>query len=112
MQQTLPAGRKTGSSARKCNEAPRTVSTIMTEDQLRALVRDAVARHLGPGRAVSSNPLCAAGPVPPAAPEPRWTTHASHFRLPVLSGEQGDGPCIVEPQIRCHHCGFCQSFGH
>ena len=23
-----------------------------------------------------------------------------------------DAPCVVEPQVRCHHCGFCQSYGH
>lgn len=71
----------------------------MTEDQLRALVRDAVARHLG-GAAMSQ------------VAEPVWKSHVSHQKLPVLSGRQGDGPCIVEPDVRCHHCAFCQSLGH
>lgn len=74
----------------------------MTEDQLRALVREAVARHLGTTRAHT----------PASDPVVGWKEHASHARLPVLSGEQSDGPCLVEPGIRCHHCAFCQSFGH
>ena len=39
--------------------------------------------------------------------------HASHFMLPVDSGEAiGDGICLIEPTVRCNHCGYCQSFGH
>jgi hypothetical protein len=71
----------------------------MTEDQLRALVRDAVARHLG-------HTAPAEGVGPP------WKGHASHFRFPVLAGEQGDGPCLIEPAVKCTHCAYCQSLGH
>jgi hypothetical protein len=71
----------------------------MTEDELRRIVRDAVARHLGaPAEAVGR-------------PQPlRW--HPSHLRLPVASGDELDGPCLIEPAVRCNHCGFCQSLGH
>jgi hypothetical protein len=69
----------------------------MTEEQLRALVREAVARHLG------------GGPVPSPSP---WQLHPSHGRLPVLIGQEQDGACIIEPAVRCNHCGFCQSLGH
>jgi hypothetical protein len=74
----------------------------MNEDQLRSLVRDVVSRHLereGLGR-----------PAPDAPSS--WKAHPSHFLLPVLNGRQGDGPCLIEPAVTCHHCGYCQSFGH
>jgi hypothetical protein len=72
----------------------------MTEEQIRALVRDAVARHLDP-------PSAAARPG-----EPAWKHHASHQRLPVSNGQDTDGPCVIEPAVRCNHCGYCQSLGH
>jgi hypothetical protein len=71
----------------------------MTEDQLRALVREIVARTLAEGPKTASF-------------EPMWKAHASHLRLPVLTGQQGDGPCLIEPGVPCTHCGYCQSMGH
>jgi hypothetical protein len=38
--------------------------------------------------------------------------HLSHGRFVFLAPTDPDAPCIVEPQVRCHHCGFCQSYGH
>jgi len=42
--------------------------------------------------------------------------HASHGRLPVRGGGPGtdgeDGACVIEPAVRCTHCGYCQSYGH
>jgi len=38
--------------------------------------------------------------------------HASHgmFVLPV--GSDSDGPCLIEPEVICNHCGYCKSYGH
>jgi hypothetical protein len=70
----------------------------MREEDLRALVQDAVSRHLR-GEAVTP------------AGQPR--AHASHVILPVLAGDGiGDGRCFIEPAVPCTHCGYCQSFGH
>jgi hypothetical protein len=73
----------------------------MTDDQLRALVREAVARHLGQS-------------VAPSAPVVVLREHASHYRYALASGDEGDGPgaCLIEPAVRCNHCGYCQSHGH
>lgn len=83
----------------------------MTEEQIRALVRDVLARVPSSPRAVPmpdrTSPL-PAGPLPPAA----WKTHLSHGRFVFLAPAEPDAPCVVEPQVRCHHCGFCQSYGH
>jgi hypothetical protein len=69
----------------------------MDEQALRAIVREAIARHLGTGsRALEPPPLVPAG-------------HASHYRYLL---PESDGPCIIEPSVRCNHCGYCQSHGH
>ena len=72
----------------------------MTEEQLRALVREAVARHL-----TRESP-------PGAPPEPAFSAHSSHGRFLVPAGGDGDGSCLIEPAVRCNHCGYCQSYGH
>ena len=64
------------------------------------MIRDSIARHAsGPGRA-APDPVSAFG------------GHVSHLRLPVVRGADDDGACIIEPAVRCNHCGFCQSLGH
>ena len=73
----------------------------MHEDDLRLLIRDAIARHLGHGPAAA-----------PARVTPPWKDHLSHGRFVFLAPAEPDAPCVVEPGVRCHHCGFCQSYGH
>ena len=72
----------------------------MTEDELRALVRQAIARRR------------ASAPPALAHPANLRTTDASHAMFPVTSGADGDGPCIIEPAVPCNHCGYCKSLGH
>jgi hypothetical protein len=84
--------------------APAGLMVTMTEDDLRRLVRESVARALG-DRAASGGG--AAGPARPPGSDP---AHA-RFRLP--GGDRGDGgACLIEPAVRCSHCGYCQSYGH
>ena len=69
----------------------------MDEGTLRQLVREALARHLPE-----------APPEPsPGAPAVR---HPSQHRFALAPSP--DGACIVEPAVRCTHCGFCQTLGH
>jgi hypothetical protein len=86
----------------------------MNEQELRSLVREAIERHLGRpderrGRLpVSPNPVDRRPPFLPG-----HTPHASHILLKVVPGsEVDDGMCVIEPSVRCNHCGFCQSYGH
>lgn len=76
----------------------------MNEQDLRVLVREAIQRHLGrpaEGARDSRSPF-----APVAA-------HPSHIILKVAPGSEIDeGMCVIEPSVRCHHCGFCQSYGH
>jgi hypothetical protein len=71
----------------------------MTEQELRALVRGAIARQTGQ----------AATPAPAMVPARFLADHASHgqFQLPAPGAE-----CIIEPSVTCNHCGYCKSYGH
>ena len=71
----------------------------VSEQELQAAVRAAIARHLGPESRV---------PSPERMPV---STHASHMIVRVTVGES-DGSCVIEPAVACTHCGYCQSFGH
>ena len=73
----------------------------MTEQELRLLVREAVARHMG----AKAHPAHAHGAPVHSAP----AHHISHG-LFVLA--ESDGPCIIEPSVMCNHCGYCKSYGH
>jgi hypothetical protein len=73
----------------------------MNEQELRSLVREAIARH------------ATGAPQPSPRPVPAFFhLHASHgmFTLPV--GADTDGPCLIEPAVMCNHCGYCKSYGH
>jgi hypothetical protein len=74
----------------------------VSEHELRAMVREAIARHAGSGASAAS-----ASPALDAC-----RLHASHGMLPLAAGGDGDGACLIEPAVRCNHCGFCQSYGH
>jgi len=79
----------------------------MTEQELRSLVRDAIARHMGAEGHVQSS-------LPPSPfPLPPFPLSPSSFGLFVLpSGADSEGPCIIEPSVMCNHCGYCKSYGH
>jgi len=77
----------------------------MTEQELRTLVRQAIARHAGTTAMTPSFPVAAH-----AAPSHLFS--ASHALFPVSSGSDADGPCIIEPAVVCNHCGYCKSMGH
>lgn len=67
------------------------------------MIRDAIARHADP----ISEPAARAV----QAPEPEGClSHASHGLLAVVASS--DGSCVIEPAVRCNHCGYCKSLGH
>ena len=70
----------------------------ISESELRALVRESIARQIG---------------AAPSAPAARLLGRdASHALLPLARGSDGDDACLIEPAVRCHHCGYCLSYGH
>ena len=74
----------------------------MDEQQLRGLVREAIARHLGPPPLA---PAVQAGVV--AAPSDAIAV--ARFYLPRSPGEVD---CVIEPSVTCTHCGHCLCYGH
>ena len=83
----------------------------MNEQEIRVLVRDAIARHMGDG---GPSHLAPARPAPahPAQLHPAPLHHFSHGLFVVPSGADSEGPCIIEPSVMCNHCGYCKSYGH
>lgn len=86
----------------------------MDEHDVRALVREAIERHLGrpdprergKGQGVNLTGTRDNYPLP-------FSPHPSHIILNVLPGSQmDDGMCLIEPKAHCNHCGFCRSYGH
>ncbi|HTG88890.1 MAG TPA: hypothetical protein VL914_01810 [Vicinamibacterales bacterium] len=86
----------------------------MNEQDVRALVREAIERHLGrPNGATKVAPYLGEGETTGRARLLSSQSHASHILLKVLPGSEVDeGMCVIEPAVRCNHCGFCQSYGH
>ena len=73
----------------------------MNEQELRSLVREAIARHT------------ADAPQPPPGPLPAFFhLHSSHGMFTLPAGADTDGPCLIEPAVMCNHCGYCKSYGH
>jgi hypothetical protein len=88
----------------------------MNEDQLRAMIREAVARHLGgapsaipPAPALAQSSLQIPSPSP-LAPSLKSSLHPSHVQyLTVVNA--GDA-CVIEPAVSCNHCGYCKCHGY
>jgi hypothetical protein len=72
----------------------------VNEDAVRALVRDAIAR-------IESRDRLSAAPDPSTLVD--FSAHPSHYQYAL---PPSDGPCLIEPGVRCTHCGYCQSHGH
>jgi hypothetical protein len=76
----------------------------ITEHELRAMIRDAIARHDGGVRTTSTADRGGTRADVAAG------SHPSHVLFAVVSS--GDGECIIEPSVACTHCGYCKSLGH
>jgi hypothetical protein len=74
----------------------------MNEQELRQMIRASIARHLDPGDGQGGTVRLTADPT---------YAHVSHLRLPLASGDE-EGACLIEPSVRCNHCGYCLSLGH
>ncbi len=76
----------------------------ISEQELREMIRQAIARQRAGGE-----------PAIDLGPEATSTAglhqaHASHLLFAAVPA--GDGDCIIEPTVRCNHCGYCKSLGH
>ena len=73
----------------------------MNEDALRALVRETIAR-------IETRGTGQAPPDPSRLIEPG--SFAGNFKYSLAPSS--DGSCVIEPNVRCNHCGYCLSHGH
>ena len=78
----------------------------MTDQELRALVRDAIAKS-GIGSMGRSGAAVPGGAEVP----PYGTGHSSHAMFMLPPGDP-EGSCVIEPGVQCNHCGYCKSYGH
>jgi len=84
----------------------------MNDQELREMIRASIARH---SRTLSAETaehaeedrFRSAGSASSA-----FSGHASFARLPLLRSGDDDGACLIEPSVRCNHCGYCLSYGH
>ena len=78
----------------------------MNDDDIRALIRTAIAKHLG----APSAPEAGSGF---SRTESRTESPTSiSFARYVLPRAEDDTLCLIEPAVRCNHCGYCQCHGH
>ena len=81
----------------------------MDEHQVRLLVRQAIARHMGAPEAPAVAPRAAAQNSAPALPVS--AAHVAFARFPLVR-PAGETECLIEPTVTCNHCGHCQCYGH
>ena len=87
----------------------------MTDDEIRGLVRLAIERHLG--GSTSAQGASMEGPhaiVPPdvASGFSRTVPVSISFGRYALPRAEDDTMCLIEPAVKCNHCGYCQCHGH
>jgi hypothetical protein len=79
----------------------------VTDDEIRSLIRVAVQKHLEPASAERRG---ASLDAPAAAPQPPMLSIS--FGRYALPRAEDDTMCIIEPAVKCNHCGYCQCHGH
>ncbi len=101
----------------------------MNDQELRQIVRQAIARNLGvqgPGSRVQGPPPSRVQGPPQfsvQSPESRgqsvvqfvpetvpFGSHASHSMY--LQLVNSSSACVIEERVQCDHCGYCKSHGH
>jgi hypothetical protein len=83
----------------------------MNEQELREMVRESIARQRG-GESAAGPDWVHRDTVRLKADATDVGTSAAFVRLPFVRSGDEDGNCIIEPAVRCNHCGYCQSYGH
>ena len=82
----------------------------MNEQELRAIVRAAVARQMGTGAPTAGTSAAPCAPTHGAndpVPLPLFSSHTLYTGLVNV----GDA-CVIEPEVKCDHCGYCKSHGY
>lgn len=87
----------------------------MTEDEIRAIVRETLARLDASAPAIPSQlptaPSAMSAPGQPL-PAPLWRAHPSFGKFLAERSGTDEGMCLIEPAVRCNQCGYCQCLGY
>lgn len=79
----------------------------MTDDEIRSLIRVAIGKHMG---APTADRRGASSDAPGGPPQPPPLSIS--FGRYVLPRAADDTMCIIESEVKCNHCGYCQCHGH
>ena len=80
----------------------------MNDDELRALIRAAIQRHV----ATATPQDAAEGLVSTKLAAFQASEVGLSFGQYRLERAAGDTSCLIEPAVQCNHCGFCKCHGH
>jgi hypothetical protein len=78
------------------------------------MVRESIARHAGADAGRGDTVRLPALRSPEGKADTTYgapDATAAFLRLPLPSGDE-EGACLIEPAVRCNHCGYCLSLGH
>ena len=75
----------------------------MNDQELRQLVRQALAKNAVPGPTSQV-------PVQFVPESVRFGSHVSHSMYMQLVNTSTE--CVIEEHVQCDHCGYCKSHGH
>jgi hypothetical protein len=84
----------------------------MNDQDLRQLVRQAIAKQMGTAHAhdTAATVAATASDVQFVPHTVQFGDHASHALYMQLINT--DNACVIEPRVQCDHCGYCKSHGH
>ena len=81
----------------------------MNDEDLRALIRQAIQTHMGSASAPSAFAHTQPGELRRDAGDQPVAISFGQYRLERAAG---DTSCLIEPAVQCNHCGFCKCHGH
>ena len=82
----------------------------MNDDEIRALVRAAIQKHMSASAHTESGELRRTPAEAASGREGGWVSMS--FGQYALSRAADDTMCLIEPAVRCNHCGYCKCHGH
>ena len=81
----------------------------MNEEELRALIRHAIQSHVGSASAPATPGELRRDAAFGGGLEPVVSISFGQYQL---ERAKDDTMCLIEPAVRCNHCGFCKCHGH
>ena len=84
----------------------------MNDDELRTLIRAAIQRHLGAANPASDFAREIPSELRRDAGSAGGQSVSISFGQYRLERAPDDTMCLIEPAVRCNHCGFCKCHGH